>query len=695
MSVAATYPSPLRPTLGQHEESMSATMSHPNRQSRPIKRLVFAALSAAAFAIGLATPPHAQDGAGQDQRPALMALVDGSGSMWGGLGSGGKSKLAATREALESILPQAAQTHRLGLATFGPGCRAASVAVAPTDSNVDAVTVPLVKFNPRGKGPLSAGLKAAADIIGGTNGGDGGGTIVLFHDGLDNCGEDSCAAAAELHATKPDITIHTISLGMEAAEVAAISCVAKATGGRAYTASDPDDVVRALTDIASLIDKAAPTPPPPVAETAPAASPAEKGPSRLVASARLIAGGSVVSMPLTWRVMSADGRKVLHEAVAPSFAVPLPGGGVRVEVTSGRIAITRDIEIAKEGDTVLDVALDAGIVRFDTGAKRLASDAEEPLIFLEKLSTQRTGTDVRDGGRTSTPLWIARGKAIEAMLPPGDYRAVAEYGLARAVAPVRVAAGQALNLSLPLEAGRLELATVPQGGDDVVYRVEVDDPDRAGGRRELTRTAHAAPVFVLSTGTYYVTATTGGDEVRRLVTVRSGEVTRETFNLDLVSLEVDATINGAAEPRAPLTLGIKRLDETSIAQTASERLVSLGRAVRLVPGTYRITVRHGLNDVVATRNIRIAKGDTQRVRIDLKTAEVSLDIIDADGSPFGAVCEMKTDRGEVIWRTVEVRPVRVVAPGQYALRCRAGATVRDVAVTAAAGQVTRVAPFSR
>lgn len=259
-------------------------------------------------------------------------------------------------------------------------------------------------------------------------------------------------------------------------------------------------------------------------------------------------------MPLTWRVMSADGRKVLHEAVAPSFAVPLPGGGVRVEVTSGRIAITRDIEIAKEGDTVLDVALDAGIVRFDTGAKRLASDAEEPLIFLEKLSTQRTGTDVRDGGRTSTPLWIARGKAIEAMLPPGDYRAVAEYGLARAVAPVRVAAGQALNLSLPLEAGRLELATVPQGGDDVVYRVEVDDPDRAGGRRELTRTAHAAPVFVLSTGTYYVTATTGGDEVRRLVTVRSGEVTRETFNLDLVSLEVDATINGAAEPRAPLTL---------------------------------------------------------------------------------------------------------------------------------------------
>lgn len=648
----------------------------------------------AAFGLGLcvAGSGMAQQALSQDQRPALMAVMDGSGSMWGGLGSEGKSKLAAVREALQAVLPRSAQSHRLGLATFGPGCRTAGVAVAPGDGGVDSVIAPLVKFNPRGKGPLSAGLKAAADAIDGTSGG----AIVLFHDGLDNCGEDQCAAAAQLHAAKPELRVFTVSLSLKAAEVGAIACVAKSTGGRAYTADDPEGVFKALDEIATLIDTTSPAP---ASTSLPSATvlakPAEKGPSRLLASARLVAGGDLVSMPLSWRVTTANGDKVLHEAVAASLAVPVPGGPVRVEVRSGRVDVIRDVEIAKEGDTVLDVALDAGIVRFDTGAERLASDAEEPLIFLERLASTQTAGKAQSDGRPSGPLWIARGKAIEAMLPPGDYRAVAEYGLARAVAQVSVAAGQALNLALPLEAGRLELSTTTQGHDSVVFRIEVDDPDRPGGRRELVRTAHAAPAFVLSTGTYYVTAATGGEDVRRLVTVRSGEVTRETFKLALVSLEVEATVNGAPADREPLSLGVKPLNADDSGRPTGEHVVSMGRPIRLVPGKYRVTLRHGLNDAAVSRDIEVGSGDVQRVRIDLKTAEVSLDTTGSDGSPLGAVCEMKSERGNVIWRTVEMRPSRVVAPGQYALRCRAGAAVRDVAVTAAAGQVTRVAPFAR
>lgn len=665
-----------------------------NTCCRGIVWLVPAVLLALAFGIGLCGRSWAQETTNQDKRPALMTLVDGSGSMWGGLGGEGKSKLAATREALQSVLPQAAQSHRLGLATFGPGCRTAGVVIAPDASSAESVTVPLVKFNPRGKGPLSAGLKVAASTIDDNTGG----AIVLFHDGLDNCGEDQCAAAAQLHTAKPNLRVFTVSLGMDAAEVAAIGCVAKATGGRAFTADDPESVIKALDEIAKLIDAKAPVPVPVPASArvaSPTPKPADKGPSRLLASARMVAGGDVVSMPLSWRVTSVDGEKILHEAVAPSLAVPLPGGPVRVEVTSGRIAVRRDIEIAKEGDTVLDVALDAGIVRFDTGTQRLASDAEEPLVFLEKLALapQAEGSAQTDT-RPSAPLWIARGKAIEAMLPPGDYRAVGEYGLARAVAQVHVVAGQALNLALPLEAGRLELSTTPAGLDDVVFRIEVDDPDRPGGRRELAETAHGAPAFVLSTGTYYVTAATRGEDVRRLVTVRSGEVTRESFKLALVSLEVEAMVNGVPAGHEPLTLAIKPLADGANGQATTERHVSMGWPIRLAPGKYRLTLRHGLNDAATSRDIELGAVGVQRVRIDLKTAEVMLDTSGPDGSPLGAVCEMKSEAGNVIWRTVESRPSHVVAPGQYALRCRVGGTVRDVAVTAAAGQVTRVAPFA-
>ena len=101
-----------------------------------------------------------------------------------------------------------------------------------------AITSPLIKFNPRGKGPLSAGLKAAASALGENRGG----AIVMFHDGLDNCGEDQCAVATQLHAADPSLRIFTVSLGMEPAEVTAISCMAKATDGRAFTADAPGGV---------------------------------------------------------------------------------------------------------------------------------------------------------------------------------------------------------------------------------------------------------------------------------------------------------------------------------------------------------------------------------------------------------------------------------------------------------------------
>lgn len=631
----------------------------------------------------------------QDTRQALVVLMDGSGSMWGGLGAEGKSKLAAAREALAAVLPRLTGSHRLGLATFGPGCRAAGVGVAPGEGSADNIVAPLVKFNPRGKGPLSAGLKAAADAIGEHEAG----SIVVFHDGLDNCGEDPCSVAERLHAAKPNLRISTISMDMEAAEVEAIGCVAKVTGGRAYDADDPDAVMTALSEVANLTNTIGPGHSAAAKQSegpaVPTPKPAEKGPARLVASARLIAGGTVVSMPLSWRVTSADGKNVLHEAVSASVTVPLPAGPVRVEVTSGRMSVQRNVDIAKQGDTVVDVVLDAGIVRFDTGAERLASDAEEPLIFLEKLNTAAADKpiDKPTGADASAPLWIARGKAIEALLPPGDYKAVAEYGLARAVAKASVVAGQALNLALPLEAGRLELSTTPQGLDDVVYRIEVDDPDRPGGRRELTRTANATPSFVLSTGTYYVTAATGGDEVRRLITVRSGEVTRENFKLGLIGLNVDATLNGAPAGREPLTLDIKSLDNGAGGRPAEARLVSLGRPIQLAPGRYRVTLRHGLNDAVAWRDIKLGGEKAQRLHIDLLTAEISLDMSGNDGTPLGAVCEMKSEQGDVIWRTVEIRPSRVVAPGQYALHCQAARAVRNVAVTAAAGQITRVKPF--
>ena len=666
---------------------------------RPMRGL--APLSLVALFAGAAAQVALIASAWADEQPRLVAVIDGSGSMWGGLGGDGTSKLAAARLALEQTLPQLAQSANLGLVTFGPGCRSADVVVEPAAGDAAAVVAPLAKFNPRGKGPLSAGLNVAAETFpAGARG-----AIVLLHDGLDNCGEDQCAAATAIAAAHPGVVIHTISLAMEAAEVDAISCVAKSTGGRAFKVEDTAGVTHAMGEIADLMVRTGPAQPPPQTATlAPLPAPATKGPPRLLASVSLAQGRPPLAMPLQWRVSEATSGSLLHESLAPTLSAMLPKGPVRIEVSSGRVKVERQADIAAQGDTRIEIALDAGIVRFDTGAKRLASDAEEPLIRLEGLDAATPVSDATakvagrvDGqdaaaAQAATPLWIARGKAIEALLPPGRYRAIAEFGLARTSAPVTVAPGSELNLALPLEAGRLELTSSTKLARDIVYQIFIDDPDRPGGRREIARTAHPSPSFVLSTGTYYITARSGMREARRLVTVRSGEVTREAFALDTAQLTVSATLNGAPPGAAPLGLAIASLGAEA-ASSHMSRPISLGQPLDMAAGRYRITVRHGAGEASTSREVELTAGQQHRIAIDLTTAELHIDTSAAAGATGGARCEVVAS-GRIVWRTVEANPRTVLDPGTYAVRCRAADVVREAAITLAAGDTQRVAPFS-
>lgn len=659
-------------TISQQREAASAA-------ARRVRALMAAAVGVVAIVIALP--------AAADEKPAVIAVVDGSGSMWGTLANDTVSKLAATRQALDEVLPAVAGSVRLGLATFGPGCRSADVVVPASEGDTSLITSALAKFNPRGKGPLTAGLRAAAATFGDRGGGD----IILFHDGLDNCGEDACAAAALIHAGLPGIRIHTVSLGLVPAEAAAIGCLAKVTGGSASTVVDAGGVANAVRAITATIAERSRRPVAPVVTAPVPVQPviAEKGPPRLVAAASLATGQPPIASALAWTIKDVRTGRVLHQSVAPTLALPLPAGPVRVEVASGSVAERRDAEIASEGDTVVDIPLNAGIVRLDTGVKRLASDAEEPTIRLDTSAP----AEARTGGlATAAPLWIARGKAIEALLPPGEYEAIGEYGLVRRALSISVKAGETLNLSLPLEAGRLELVTRPERIGDITFEVTADAPDRPGGRREIARSAFAAPAFVLSTGSYYVVARGAGHEFRRLVAVRSGEITRETFQFEPATLEVGALVNGAQAGGTPLALSIAPASAAAGA-APTERSIETGKAITIAPGRYRVSLRHAHYDAAVSRDITLAAGQSLRLPLDLETAELQLDL--AAGVAHGAMCEIAGADGTVFHRTVELEPRLVVTPGRYLLRCRSSAATREFAVALAAGEVKLVQPFDR
>ncbi len=653
------------------------------------------AVAAVAACVALAVSPAIA------QAPAATAqvvfVVDGSGSMWGGLGGDGVAKIAGVRRVLEANLPQLA-SNPVGLVTFGPGCRSSELAAPPATGTAETVLTALARFNPRGKGPVVAGLEAAAQTFAAGTGGH----IVLFHDGVDNCGQNACAAADALRKSHPGVAVHTVSLALEKAELQGMSCVAKSTGGRSFAIADQAALDMAMASLANLVapmgagPMAAPASPPQSPAAAPAAP---KGPPRLVATATLAAGKPPVSSPLVWRVLDPANGSVLAEAVAPSLAAPLRPGKARIEVLAGKHGVTREVDVAETGDTLAEITLDAGLVRIETGARKLANEAEEPLIRLDRLAdiaaagaaeasspTSAGGAVPAPRGKVSTPLWIARGTAAEAILPPGSYRAVAEFGLAQARANIDVTAGSEASVQLALEAGRLELTTTGKAAGAASYTITVDDPSLPGGQRVIARSAHPAASFILSTGSYAVTATIDRSETRRVVAVRQGEVTREAFGDDVGQLTLAATQNGKPTDRLSIVV-------TPLATPGDAGIAAIsGRPLALPAGRHRVTLRQHAGGPSLSREVVITTGQEQRLALDLASAELSVNA--RAGNGHGGACALRSDDGTTVWRSVELDGRALLSPGRYALSCTSGSGSREKSVTLTAGARVAVDAFA-
>ena len=79
------------------------------------------------------------------------------------------------------------------------------------------------KLNPRGKGPVALAIREAAkQVPAGTAA-----SIILLHDGPDNCQQDPCAAAAEVAKANPKLVIDVIGIGLEKADAQRMACVAE------------------------------------------------------------------------------------------------------------------------------------------------------------------------------------------------------------------------------------------------------------------------------------------------------------------------------------------------------------------------------------------------------------------------------------------------------------------------------------
>ena len=637
---------------------------------RTLRQTAFLArLLAAACALGLTHPASAQE------PPPTIIIFDGSGSMWGRLDGDKKaSKLDLARDALRTSLATAPATAKLGLMSFGHrrsgDCNDIETILPVAAGDPARFIPPLDKLNPRGKGPISETLRQAAAALGKSNPA----SIILIHDNADNCRQDPCDAAKEIAASNPNLKINLVSLGIDADELARVSCAAKSTGGQVFDVKEAANLPAAMTDVfkLALLNPGTGSQPPaanalPATAQSPAAAP-PSGPPGLILAARLVAQSPALSVPVRWRIFKAGSDQPVLEATASTLTAPLDAGSYTVEANVGFVSARKSADVAGNGPTRLDVPLEAAALRVT--AKDLEGGAASTTALVS-LQTQSANSQ-----RAVRPLWIGRTQEADFILPAGTYAVRATDSLAQRDETITLAPGNVINKNLIMGIGHLELtaSAQPDGPvlDGVTFLIAKDDPESPDGRREIVRSANLRPSFALSAGTYYVTARSGTAEVRQRVGISAGDTVKRAISLGLAKLivtpEIQALRNAQPTSKPAMLTRILSLEGDPREITRSTAATP---EIALAAGRYRIESTIPALNIKSVQDIDLEAGSTRRVTLKLEASTVTLKLA-AVTPATNPSWEIRDAQGGILLRSGLAAPSFLVAPGRYTARLEAG-----------------------
>jgi Ca-activated chloride channel homolog len=220
-----------------------------------IGRRAFAASLTVVVAVGgaLALPQAAN--AAPELAPVMLVL-DASGSMQASM-TGGGTKMKAAKEAVHTLVRQAPDDARIGLAVYGTGtgnaaadkaagCKDVKVVqkVGPLDRSALTATVDGVEAH--GYTPIGQSLRVAVAELPA----EGQRSIVLISDGEDTCAPpDPCEVARQLHEQGVDLRVHAIGFQVDGKARQQLTCLAQATGGTYVDAPDAASLASGLNRV--------------------------------------------------------------------------------------------------------------------------------------------------------------------------------------------------------------------------------------------------------------------------------------------------------------------------------------------------------------------------------------------------------------------------------------------------------------
>ncbi|MFJ6410310.1 VWA domain-containing protein [Streptomyces hydrogenans] len=214
-----------------------------------------------ALLLGPAPGAAAEEGTGIAPGGALVMVLDSSGSMAdpvGGAGTGGRTRMAAARDAIGTVVDGLPDGHPTGLRVYGAdkasGCDDTRLArpVAPLDRA--GLKAAVAALTPKGDTPIGLSLrKAAEDLPRPSTGAPVTRTILLVSDGEDTCGTPKpCEVAADLARQGVGLRVDAVGFQVAGRAREELECVAEAGNGRYYDAPDADALARQLQRAARL-----------------------------------------------------------------------------------------------------------------------------------------------------------------------------------------------------------------------------------------------------------------------------------------------------------------------------------------------------------------------------------------------------------------------------------------------------------
>lgn len=364
-----------------------------------------------------------------DSYPEIMFILDSSGSM--SQMAGGRQKIAAAKEVMQTIVPQLHENVRVGLTAYGHrhsgDCQDIEVLVPPGSTDRAGLLAHVNRLQPRGKTPISAAILSAASQL---RLKDAETTIILVSDGIETCGGDPCEVVKQLKATGSKFVMHVIGFDVNPAAEQQLKCAAGAGDGTYFSAGNADQLLEALKTVLKEVQEK-------VQQVEAANVTNVPGTSTL--------GKLKVTMPVGSEVSLAD-LKIMNategtgnrtvEKPKPSAMYPLKSGSYRVELgfaTPSYGAATRTelgtVEV-KKGETK---EIKLGSVSFNIPESLEKAIAVREVLIAD-AGTNNVVVTVRQNGNS---YYHFKPKPIAA----GIYNVMFRYSINRDETPSLVARG--------------------------------------------------------------------------------------------------------------------------------------------------------------------------------------------------------------------------------------------------------------